>query len=73
MEENTLLMIEHPERGIWYFTNIQRAADWIGIHRAQLTQCLGKRKPKYKNYTFEWVDGSDIIYKYINPESHETN
>ena len=42
--ENKLLMVEHPERGIWFFTNIQKAADWIGIQRTQLLQCLGKRK-----------------------------
>ena len=66
--ENELLMVEHPKRGIWYFTNMQKAADWIGIQRTQLLQCFGKRKLEYKDYTFEWVDGSDVKYKCINPE-----
>ena len=65
--ENKLLMVEHPQRGIWYFTNMQKAANWIGIKRTTLLQCMGKRKLEYKDYTFEWVDGSDIMYKYINP------
>lgn len=67
MENNLLLMIEHPLRGIWYFTNVSRAAKWIGILRPQLDQCLGKKKPGYKDYKFQWVDGSNIIYKYIDP------
>ena len=66
--ENKLLMIKHPERGIWYFTNMQKAANWIGIQRTTLLQCFGKRKLEYKGYTIEWIDGSDVLYKYINPE-----
>ena len=55
--ENKLLMIKHPERGIWYFTNMQKAANWMGIKRTQLLQCFGKRKLEYKDYKFEWIDG----------------
>ena len=66
--ENKLLIVEHPQRGIWYFTNMQKAANWMGITRTTLLQCMGKRKLEYKDYTFEWIDGSDIMYKYINPE-----
>lgn len=68
--ENKLLMVEHPQRGIWYFTNMQKAANWMGIKRTTLLQCMGKRKLEYKDYTFEWVDGSDIMYKYINPDKN---
>ena len=68
--ENKLLIVKHPERGIWYFTNMQKAANWIGIKRTTLLQCMGKRKLEYKDYTFEWIDGSDIMYKYINPEKN---
>ena len=66
--ENKLLMIKHPERGTWYFTNMQKAANWMGIQRTTLLQCFGKRKLEYKGYTIEWIDGSDVLYKYINPE-----
>ena len=68
--ENKLLIVKHPERGIWYFTNMQKAANWMGIKRTTLLQCMGKRKLEYKDYTFEWIDGSDILYKYINPEKN---
>ncbi len=66
--ENQLLMVDHPERGIWYFTNLQKAADWIGTKRTNLLFALTKRKPCYKGYELEWVDGADVIYRYINPE-----
>ena len=70
MEENKLLMIEdvNGENPTWYFTNVQKAANWFGIQRTYLIQCLGKKNPSYKNYRLEWIDGTDIIYKYINPE-----
>lgn len=66
--ENQLLMVDHPERGIWYFTNLQKAADWIGIQRNHLNVIMHKKKPYYKGYELEWVDGADVIYRYINPE-----
>lgn len=65
---NKLLMVEHPERGIWYFSNINKAAVWIGIEPIHLRYCFGKKNPHYKDYTFEWVDGSNVMYKYINPQ-----
>ena len=68
--ENKLLIVKHHERGIWYFTNMQKAANWMGIKRTTLLQCFGKRKLEYKDYKFEWIDGSDVKYKYINPEKN---
>ena len=66
--ENMLLMVDHDEYGIWYFTNVQKAANWIGIQRTHLIQCLGKKNPSYKGYRLEWVNGDNVIYQYINPE-----
>jgi len=65
--ENKLLLIEHPVRGDWYFTNLQKAADWVGISRTLIVYSIGKKNPGYKDYKFQWVDGSDVIYKYIDP------
>lgn len=68
---NKLLMVEHPELGIWYFTSIQQAANWLGIQRTHLVYYLNQDSLQYKEYKFEWVDGENIIYKYINPTPTE--
>ena len=62
-----LLMAEHDAKGIWYFTSIYHAANALGIHPTLLTYRIAKRKDN-EGWTFEWVEGTDVIYKYINPE-----
>lgn len=68
MKSNKLLKVNHSERGTWYFTNLQRAAEWVGVTRTQLAICFTKNKPIYKDYALEWVDGAEVKYKFINPK-----
>lgn len=67
MKNNKLLKVSHPERGTWYFTNIQKASEWMGIKRTQLVYCFTKNKLTYKDYELGWIDGGEIMYKFINP------
>jgi len=62
-----LLKSEHKENGTWYFTNINRAAKYIGVAANYLTYTLGAHRP-CKGWSLEWVESDDILSKYINPE-----
>ena len=65
-----LLEAEHPEFGIWYFTNTNQCAKVIGIGRTTLDYHI-ERSGKYNGWEFEWVDGSDVLYKFVNPSKEE--
>jgi hypothetical protein len=67
MKNNKLLMIDHDEFGTWYFTNIAKADKWIGKPSSLLDYYLSHNKHECNGYRFEWVDGTNVIYKYINP------
>lgn len=62
-----LLMAEHDEKGIWYFTSTYKAAAALGIQNTLLIYRMGKNH-RSDGWSFEWVEGCDVIYKYINPE-----
>lgn len=66
--EYQLLKVEHFEYGVWYFTSIAKAAAALGIQHNHLSYYINKNKI-YKGWSFEYVDGRDIIYYYINPTS----
>ena len=66
MENNILYMAEHPEHGIWYFTNLNKLAKYIGTTMAYIL--YRNRIHNYDGWTITEVDGSDVMYKYINPE-----
>ena len=63
-------MMEHDEKGIWYFTNVNRAATYICTVASNINRVLdGKsKKGKVKGWTPQWVDADNIMSKYINPE-----
>ena len=61
-----LLKCEHYEKGIWYFTTKYKAAQYIGTFEYWVNSCLRAGK-KCKGWTLEWVNGENVIYKYINP------
>lgn len=65
--ENKLFKFEHDEYGIWYFTTLYKAAKALGTQPTHITYFMG-RGQKFKGWSIEEVDGSDVIYQYINPE-----
>ena len=67
MENIKLFKIENDEKGIWYFTNTNRAAKYIGTSKSNVDLVLKGICNKCKGWTIEEVDGSNIIYKYIDP------
>ena len=70
-----LLMADHDEYGIWYFTNRKKIERVFGINQSLFDYYLKKAASKGDKYwklddwTFSWVENDgDIIYKFINPE-----
>lgn len=64
---NKLLKAENKTNNVvWYFTNLSKAAVALGIQQNLLTYYINRNK-ECKGWYFEWIDGSDIKYKYINP------
>ena len=63
-----LLKIEHPEKGIWYFTTTYKAAKYIGCsYQALYVQLKGLTKKTY-GWRAEQIESDEIISKYINPQ-----
>ena len=67
---NKLLKAEHPEYGIWYFTNANQFAATFNFGRTTVEYHI-KRTGNYENWHLEWVDGSDVLYKFVNPSREE--
>ena len=68
--DNRLVLAEHPEFGIWYFTSEYKAAKCIGVQGAQVIYAMSKGN-KINGWEFKWVDGSDVLYKFVNPSKEE--
>lgn len=66
--DNKLLMCEHKEKGTWYFTNIGKAAQSFGLQYNHLNHYVNKGKD-YQGWSLKWIDGPDVLYRYINPKS----
>lgn len=62
-----LLKVEHYEKGKWYFTSVYKVANALDTQATHINYYMGKNK-EYKGWNFEWIDGENVIYKYINPE-----
>jgi len=68
--DNRLVLAEHPEYGIWYFTTEYKAAKYIGVQGAQVMYAILKNNT-LKGWNFSVIeDGGDIPNKYINPTKH---
>lgn len=65
--QNKLLKFEHDEKGIWYFTSFCKASNALGCQPNHIKYFYNQNRD-YKGWTIEEIDGSDVIYKYINPE-----
>ena len=63
-----LLKAEHKENGIWYFTSINKAAQYINSSATYIRMQLGGISKQVKGWEFEWTEDDNIINKYINPE-----
>lgn len=64
-----LYKIENDEQGIWYFTNRNKAAKYIGTTQSYLDYCMILER-QCKGWTIEDVsDSIDVIQtKYVDPE-----
>lgn len=75
MANRELFMVENDESGIWYFTSITKAANWmhedVMLFRYYMSKAKreGKTEWKVRDYTVSLIQNTDdIIYKYIDPE-----
>ena len=62
-----LVKIEHPTKGIWYFTNPYKASEYIGTGSTYFTNRMKQGKTA-KKWSAEWIESDEIMSKYINPE-----
>lgn len=63
-----LIMMEHPEHGIWYFTNTTKAANFIGAPFSNVRILLAGFYHRCKGWTAQWIESDDILSRYINPD-----
>lgn len=64
-----LIKAEHNEKGIWYFSNIRKCAQFIGSGDSNINTSLHKTGRKVKGWELEWIVSDDILSKYIDCES----
>lgn len=69
-ENGKLLMIEHPEGGIHWFTNYTDAAQFIGCTTTNLRNtAIGLRKsPTCCRWHVSFVTGENVFWTFINPK-----
>lgn len=65
---NKLLMLDDDVNGIWYFTTKKKCAEFLGVYPYYIDNYLKRGGKVSDTCRIEWVDGADVIYKYINPE-----
>ena len=63
-----LIKAEHPEKGIWYFTNIRKCAKFIDSADSNVSASLNRTHRPVKGWTLERIEDDNIICKYIDPE-----
>ena len=68
-KDNNLLLVTSGKKK-HYFTSLSRVAKFLGINAGSVAWAIGHRNTLKNNndedVTIEYVDGSDIPYKYIN-------
>jgi len=62
-----LIMIDHDEHGVWYFTTKAKAAKYIETSPSYLDLCIKLKRP-CKDWTIEEIESDDVICKYIDPD-----
>lgn len=60
-----LIKMEHPDKGIWYATNLVKAAKYMGITYNSAKLVIYGAQAKCKNWTLEFCDDDNVINKYI--------
>ena len=65
-----LLMMEHDEHGIWYFTNMSRAAACICAPVSNVKLMIAGYFHRCKGWKGQWIESDDVLSRYINP-THE--
>lgn len=63
-----LIKIENEKHGIWYFTTLHKAANYIGTSSGNVGLVLKGIYRQIKGWTVEEIEDDYIICKYINPE-----
>lgn len=63
-----LFKIENDKNDIWYFTNTNKAANYIGTSKSNVDMALKGVTKRCKGWTVEEINDDYIISKYINPE-----
>ena len=63
-----LLMVEHPVKGIAYFTSAVKAAIWLETSTPNIYTSM-KGGKKVKGAKLEWIDDDTILSQYIDPVS----
>lgn len=61
------VVIEHYSKGIWYFTDVDKAANYIGVESSYLQKCIN-RNTQCKGWYVNTVEDYNVISKFINPE-----
>lgn len=64
-----LFKLEHDEHGIWYFTNLSKAAKYIGTCQSNIQRTLNGEFKQIKGWTVEEIEADDIICRYINSKN----
>lgn len=63
-----LIKAEHNEKGTWYFTNMHKAAVYIGTSSTNLNLVVKGIYKQFNGWNISWIESEDILCKYINPE-----
>ena len=61
-----LIKAEHNEKGIWYFSNIRKCAQYIGAGDPNVNTSLNKTHRPVKGWNLEWIESDSILSKYID-------
>lgn len=67
MTMKKFIKLEHPEHGIWYFTNPTRAMKYINVQYYQFYSGLNREK-RIKGWLIEEIEDENVPTKFINPE-----
>lgn len=61
-----LIKAENNEKGIWYFSNIRKCAQFIDSPDSNVNISLNKTHRPVKGWDLEWIESDSILSKYID-------